>query len=519
MLLDKETFEAFGYKATSLSKGSNKPVVVRCPLCQETRTQKRNNMNNSSGQCIRCSRTNIGKRKRDLAPLRTIDSSISIKGTVVTFGYDPRTLSPKSSLPVVFICPGCKDVLHRRFYLVNANARCIRCSAAWRTERAVKGFENKSIPEGLDETATIARFGYSILSLTPSSLKKVVCRCITCGAVRILTKSQAKPRCTKCSHKKTWKENGSKYLAVRLQTIRLKYGDKGLPGKKNYTEYRKIGEAISGWGFVIGLNVRKLDGKDIDILIPSKNVGIEYNGLNWHHELSLSPRGRTYHFDKWSKAKELGIHLLTVWEDEWLQRRHAVEGVLKAALSFYDVKIGARKCDLQAISLEEARMFMNREHLQGGSRRAIKAWGLCHENRLVGAVTLATHHRHTNQKVLVLDRLCFANGISVVGGSARLLKPLVVEAKALGALKLISWSDNRWAKGDVYPALGFRKEEDLAPDYCYVSVKAPKERLSKQSQRKKATACPSHLTEVEWAHERGLARMWDCGRVRWVMDL
>lgn len=86
--------------------------------------------------------------------------------------------------------------------------------------------------------------------------------------------------------------------------------------------------------------------------------------------------------------------------------------------------------------------------------------------------------------------------------------------------KIISWSDNRWSKGDVYECLGFKLDGDLKPDYSYVNIKNPnKKRISKQSQAKKKTGCPEGKTEHEWCLEKGLSRIWDCGKKRWVYEL
>jgi hypothetical protein len=48
---------------------------------------------------------------------------------------------------------------------------------------------------------------------------------------------------------------------------------------------KEIGEYIQSLGFNIIFNDRKtLNPFELDILIPSKNVAIEYNGNYWHSE-------------------------------------------------------------------------------------------------------------------------------------------------------------------------------------------------------------------------------------------
>jgi hypothetical protein len=161
---------------------------------------------------------------------------------------------------------------------------------------------------------------------------------------------------------------------------------------------------------------------------------------------------------------------------------------------------------------------MKAVHLQGASKRAIAAQGLFFEEELVGAATLAKHHRQV-RNALVLDRLCFARGVQIVGGAGRLFAALANDARRLGAQQLITWSDNRWSEGNVYAKLGFLRDAELPPDYQYVDVANPKQRISKQSQKKSSSKCPAGMTEHEWAIHRGLARIWDCGKVRWVKPL
>lgn len=85
--------------------------------------------------------------------------------------------------------------------------------------------------------------------------------------------------------------------------------------------------------------------------------------------------------------------------------------------------------------------------------------------------------------------------------------------------KIISWSDNRFSDGNVYKKTGFRKTAELAQDYSYVYYKAPKKRESKQSFKKGLIKCRENQTERERALELGYSRIWDCGKIRWEMEI
>jgi endogenous inhibitor of DNA gyrase (YacG/DUF329 family)/very-short-patch-repair endonuclease len=61
-----------------------------------------------------------------------------------------------------------------------------------------------------------------------------------------------------------------------------------------------------------------LDGKELDIYIPSHNLAIELNGLYWHNELF---KDKNYHSDKTELGKNHGIRILHFFEDEILKNQ------------------------------------------------------------------------------------------------------------------------------------------------------------------------------------------------------
>ena len=172
----------------------------------------------------------------------------------------------------------------------------------------------------------------------------------------------------------------------------------------------------------------------------------------------------------------------------------------------------------QVISLDNYFTGKEENHIQGPSKGLLVAYGLFNQEELLGVMSLGRHHRDSSK--ITLDRFCIKEGLCVVGGASKLFKACVGWAKQTGYSKIISWSDNRWSDGNVYKVLGFKLEEELVPDYSYVNTKNPnKIRISKQSQSKKRTSCPAGKTEKEWCLERGLSRIWDCGKKRWVFEL
>ena len=54
-----------------------------------------------------------------------------------------------------------------------------------------------------------------------------------------------------------------------------------------------------------------LNGKEIDIYIPSKNIAIECNGIYWHSKKDIY-----YHKEKMEMCLDNNIQLITLWEDQ-----------------------------------------------------------------------------------------------------------------------------------------------------------------------------------------------------------
>lgn len=66
--------------------------------------------------------------------------------------------------------------------------------------------------------------------------------------------------------------------------------------------------------------------------------------------------------------------------------------------------------------------------------------------------------------------------------------------------------------------MGYTKEEELPPDYFYLDGN---EVRSKQSCQKKHLAKKGARgkTEREMAESLGYDRIWDCGKIRWVLEI
>ncbi len=299
-----------------------------------------------------------------------------------------------------------------------------------------------------------------------------------------------------------------------------KYGV-GCPlSLQKFRKYGKTQNEIREWlltfGYEFKNNFKILNGKEIDLYNEDLKLGIEYCGLYWHNEMSPSPRMRNYHFNKFKICKENGIHLITIFEDEWINKKDQCKNFIEGSLGSFKQKIYARKCNVVEIDLKTSNDFLNKNHVLGSNKKSKVQFGIFYNNELCGVMTLGRHHRKNEPNVIVLDRMCFSSGLQITGGASKLFSACKNWSKANGFDSIISWSDNRWSFGNVYSKIGFILEAELPPDYSYVNLNNSNViRLTKQSQKKSNTNCPKDKTEYLWAKERGFARIWDCGKKRW----
>ena len=136
---------------------------------------------------------------------------------------------------------------------------------------------------------------------------------------------------------------------------------------KNSKSELEIKDFIESGGFECKNDRRILNGKEIDIYIPQKKIGIEYNGNKWHTEW-FGKKDKNYHLSKLEKCKKNGIGLITIFEDEYELHKEIVLKKIAHILNIKNAnmsKVFARKCVIKEIYSFEAEKFLNQNHIQG----------------------------------------------------------------------------------------------------------------------------------------------------------
>ena len=294
----------------------------------------------------------------------------------------------------------------------------------------------------------------------------------------------------------------------------------------NYTAIQKRLKYLDMWDSVIHFETQaELDLKqyltgfvttrsaippyEIDLYNEELKLGIEYNGVYWHTE---EFRDKYYHQTKSKLAKDNGIFLYHIFENEWNDTRiHPIIISQINNLIGKNNKIGARKCTVTEITHKDSCMFLDNNHIQGQDKASIRL-GLFYEDELVALMTFCKPRFNKNYEY-ELSRFCCKLNTTVIGGASKLFKYFI---KTYTPKSIITYSDCCKTKGTLYPSLGFSFIRQTEPNYVWVNSTST-EILSRYQ-------CQKHLlieynelgnTEVEIMHNRGYKRLWDCGNYVW----
>lgn len=221
----------------------------------------------------------------------------------------------------------------------------------------------------------------------------------------------AMPRCPHCF--------GSIQVSSYQEDILCKFlTDNNIPFEKNVRILRNPN------------NPRSV--QEIDIFIPSLNIGFEVDSLKWHHS------NKDKHSNKTEWALQQGIKLYHIWT---FFDKEKVKAFILNKLG-KNQRIYASKTLFKEISPSESKEFLDNNHMHN----AVKAkyhFGLFHNEELVSVISYREH-----SEGIEIARYAGKQNISVVGGFSKLLKNSIKVLKDKNYKKIITYADR-----------------DLTPDY------------------------------------------------------
>jgi very-short-patch-repair endonuclease len=203
---------------------------------------------------------------------------------------------------------------------------------------------------------------------------------------------------------------------------------------------KRIVDMLQNAGFNCLVNDRTLIAPyELDIVVPEKNIAIEYDGLYFHRDKD------DYH--KKVMCDSIGIRLIKIFDDE---NEDIVYSRLRSIFGITEKKIHARKCSVIELTETECREFIETNHIQGWCQSKHR-YGLIHSGELVAVMTFGLS-RFNKEYQYELLRFCSLNDTNVIGGASKLLKHFMSSAKPDS---IISYCDLRWGTGKLYENMGF----------------------------------------------------------------
>jgi len=261
-------------------------------------------------------------------------------------------------------------------------------------------------------------------------------------------------------------------------------------------------------------DVNILSGLELDIVIPSMKLAMEYNGGYWHSDLF---KDKKYHLNKQKEAAEKGYRLIHVWECDWFHKKEIIKSILKSIMNRVDKRIYARKTVVKEISYSDANTFLDKNHLQGSGVSKIRL-GLFHDDELVSVMTFSSLRRATGQKSkegsYELHRFCNELNTSVIGGASKLFKYFI---KNYSPKHILSYASKDWSTGNLYESLGMTYAGDTTVGYFYTKSKFRYSRFQFQKHKLVAKGADPNLTEYGIMLKDGYHRVWDCGNLKYEM--
>jgi hypothetical protein len=251
----------------------------------------------------------------------------------------------------------------------------------------------------------------------------------------------------------------------------------------------------------------RISGKtlELDFFDAKSSIGIELCGEYWHSDKFIH---KNRHLEKLKMFEEIGVQVLFVFQEEWIQRRAPVISYLRSKLGMFQKTLGARQTRVEKIDSKKAALFCDRYHIQGRTTGNNLNVALTSDSEIVAVACFGRGHRQQNADEWFLKRLCFKEGVRINGGLQKLTSAFFKET---GEEKLFTFIDKRFSRGDAFFKNGWKHIRTNRPDYFYFDGR---HHVSKQSRKKKNTHTPQNMTEYEHAQADGLVRVWDCGKMK-----
>lgn len=390
---------------------SKTKVYIICPIHGEFYQEPSAHIRGYN--CPKCSRHRQGRR--------TMDSNTFIKKSKEIFGdrytYE-KTEYINSDNKICITCPEHGDLYILPFNHITSKQGCPRCV----------GNQRLTNEEFVEKSKQIHNDSYDysqVKYINNHSKLKIICP--VHGEFWQMTLNHMKgcgcPKCVKRSSKEEMRINDflSKYITTE-------------------TTVRNI-----------------IHPYELDIYIPTKKVGIEYDGLYWHNNKNVN---NSYHLMKTELCEKHNIKLIHIFEDEWDNHSDIVKSRLKDVLNIkMDNNISISDCEVKDTCTI---LTFLRENSLYPPIASHYYYGLYNNEKLV---SIMSFNNTEINGLYELSQFCVIKNTTINGTSKTLFQSFIKERNPN---KIIYYDDRRWSNYKLIFDLQLNKISDTHPSCFYV---------------------------------------------------
>lgn len=291
------------------------------------------------------------------------------------------------------------------------------------------------------------------------------------------------------------------------------YAIKGICPLCNPSSLEKeLEEFITDRGIQCVRNTRQvIPPLEIDFYFPEAKLAVETNGLYWHSSKQVE---KLQHYTKFKQTQAKGLSLLVIWEDDWIEKPDVVKRMILHRLGKSEqTKVASRKCKVAEIQVEEARQFLEENHIQG-FKTSSRHIALKTDSQIVAVLSVTE-----SGEIATINR--YATAVTVQGGFTKLLA-YYKKHRSPDVNRIVTFSDNSVSNGDLYAQSGFKMDKELPVDYMYLyqhrrvhKFNFRRSRFEKDPNLK----YDERMSESQLAELNNIHKVHDYGKKRWVLDL
>jgi len=251
---------------------------------------------------------------------------------------------------------------------------------------------------------------------------------------------------------------------------------------------------------------RSYDFKIINTLIEINPSATHNHTYGIHGQ---APMEIEYHKNKSNLAIENGFHCIHIFDWENPEKiLHLIQP---------KETIGARKCEIKEVSIEDTNTFLNQYHIQGSCQHQTIRLGLYYNNELVEIMTFGKP-RYSKITEFELLRLCTIKTHTIVGGSSKLFNYFI---NNYNPKSIVSYCDLSKFTGDVYKQLGFKLKNKGVPTRHWYNIKTGAHYTDNFIRKHGydnlfGTSYGKGTSNIELMRQNGYVEVYDCGQATYI---